>query len=126
MQSNGAEMLRLACCLATERGIKVVAPIHDAIMIEAPLDRLEAEVARAQAAMAEASRVVLDGFELRSDVKLIRHPDRYQDPRGQRMWNEVWAAIEANVQGPAIQPIQPNMCGFVTGDLCGKRTVHVT
>src|SRR3954464_13305113 len=37
MQANGAEMLRLACCLATERGIRVCAPVHDALLIEAPL-----------------------------------------------------------------------------------------
>ncbi len=29
MQANGAEMLRLACCLATERGIAVCCPVHD-------------------------------------------------------------------------------------------------
>ena len=28
MQSNGAEMLRIACCLAVNRGIKIIAPIH--------------------------------------------------------------------------------------------------
>ena len=39
MQANGAEMLRLACCLATERGIEVCAPVHDAVLIAAPLDR---------------------------------------------------------------------------------------
>jgi integrase len=38
-------MLRLACCLATERGIEVCAPVHDAVLICAPLDRLEAEIA---------------------------------------------------------------------------------
>jgi len=36
MQANGAEMLRLACCMATERGICVCAPVHDALLIEAP------------------------------------------------------------------------------------------
>ena len=36
MQANGAEMLRLACCLATERGIEVCAPVHDAVLICAP------------------------------------------------------------------------------------------
>ncbi len=40
MQANGAEMLRLACCLATEAGIKVCAPGHDAILIEAAADEL--------------------------------------------------------------------------------------
>ena len=34
MQANGAEMLRLACCLATEAGITVCAPVHDALLVE--------------------------------------------------------------------------------------------
>ncbi len=62
MQANGAEMLRLACCLATERGISVCAPVHDAILIEAPLSHLDEAVAEAQKAMAEASAGVLDDF----------------------------------------------------------------
>src|SRR5262245_58693970 len=45
MQANGAEMLRIACCLATERGIEVCAPIHDAVLICVPLDRLDADIA---------------------------------------------------------------------------------
>ena len=82
MQANGAEMLRIACCLATERGIEVCAPVHDAVLICAPLDRLEADIAAMRAAMAEASRFVLAGFELATDVKVVRWPDRYMDPRG--------------------------------------------
>jgi len=89
MQANGAEMLRLACCLATERDIEVCAPVHDAILICAPFDRLEAEIAAARRAMAEASRVVLSGFELATDVKIVRWPDRYMDPRGAVMWGRV-------------------------------------
>jgi DNA polymerase I len=89
MQGNGSEMLRLACCLATERGIRVCAPIHDALLIEAPLERLELEVARTQEAMAEASRAVLDGFELRTHAKLFRYPERFADERGAAMWNTV-------------------------------------
>ena len=38
MQANGAEMLRIACCLVTERGIDVCCPVHDAILIEGPAD----------------------------------------------------------------------------------------
>jgi len=94
MQANGAEMLRLACCLATERGISVCAPVHDAILIQAPLDRLEEEVARTQQAMAEASAAVLGGFELRSDAKLVRWPDHYTDPRGDDMWALVCGLLE--------------------------------
>jgi DNA polymerase I len=93
MQANGAEMLRLACCVATEGGIRVCAPVHDAILIEAPVDQLEATVEAAQETMAEASAIVLGGFRLRSEAKLIRHPDRYQDERGVRMWDTVWAIL---------------------------------
>ena len=95
MQANGAEMLRIACCLATERGIEVCAPVHDAIMICVPLNRLDEDIARTQAAMAEASRIVLNGFELRTDVNVIRYPDRYMDPRGVVMWEKVRGLIDA-------------------------------
>ena len=93
MQANGAEMLRLACCLATERGIEVCAPVHDAVLICAPLDRVEHDVAGMQAAMAEASRIVLAGFELGTDANLVCCPDRYMDPRGSVMWEHVMALI---------------------------------
>jgi DNA polymerase I-like protein with 3'-5' exonuclease and polymerase domains len=93
MQANGAEMLRLACCLATESGIEVCAPIHDAVLICAPLDRLGTDVARMRQAMAEASRIVLGGFELGTDAHVVRHPDRYMDERGATMWDRVMKLI---------------------------------
>jgi DNA polymerase I-like protein with 3'-5' exonuclease and polymerase domains len=98
MQANGAEMLRLACCLATERGIEACAPVHDAVLICAPLECLEADVARMRSCMAEASRVVLAGLELRTDATLIRYPDRYSDPRGAVMWDRVIRLIAATQQ----------------------------
>jgi hypothetical protein len=89
MQANGAEMMRLAACLAVERGLEVCAPIHDAFLIAAPLERIEEDVARMRAAMAEASRVVLDGLELGTDASITRWPHRYMDPRGAVMWRRV-------------------------------------
>jgi hypothetical protein len=100
MQANGAEMLRLACCLATEREILVCAPIHDAVLVEGPADGIEYVVAETQTAMSEASRVVLSGFELRSEAKIVRHPERYTDPRGERMW-EMVMAILVELETPA-------------------------
>jgi hypothetical protein len=93
MQANGAEMLRLACCLATEEGIAVCAPLHDAILIEAPVGEIDHVVARAQRAMAEASRLVLGGLELRSEATIIRYPERYADTRGRKMWDTVQALL---------------------------------
>jgi DNA polymerase-1 len=99
MQANGAEMLRLACCLGTEQGIAVCAPVHDAVLICAPLDCLDADVVRMQDAMREASRIVLDGFELGTDAKIVRYPDRYTDERGAVMWDRVMNLIRRQQSG---------------------------
>lgn len=95
MQGNGAEMLRLACCCSTETGINVCAPVHDALLIEAPAERIAEAVAATQAAMARASADVLGGFELQSDAKVIVYPDRYDDERGRVMWQRVWDLLGA-------------------------------
>ncbi len=93
MQANGAEMLLIACILLTQSGVRICAPVHDALLIEAPLDGLDATVEKAQALMKEASAIVLDGFELRSDAKLVRYPDRFMDKRGAVMWGKVTALL---------------------------------
>jgi DNA polymerase-1 len=93
MQANGSEVLRIACCLATESGVEVCAPVHDALLICAPLDRLDADVETTRACMAEASRIVLDGFELGTDAHVVEHPERYMDGRGAVMWDRVTRLI---------------------------------
>jgi hypothetical protein len=94
MQANGAEMLRLACILATERGVCINAPVHDAVLAEAAADEIEHTSALLQAHMRTASRVVLDGFELRTDATIIRYPDRFDDPRGSVMWRRVMRLLD--------------------------------
>ena len=47
-----------------------------------------------RAAMAEASRVVLNGFELDTDAEIVRWPDRYADARGAVMWATVMGLLE--------------------------------
>jgi DNA polymerase-1 len=94
MQANGAEMLRLACSMLIEAGIKVCAPVHDAVLIEAPLDDLEQSISTAQAIMADASTIVLDGFRLRSGVEVFRYPEHYMDERGTKMWDTVQGILD--------------------------------
>ncbi len=94
MQANGAEMMRLACIFATERGIRVCAPVHDALLIEAPADQLANAVRQTQEAMADASALVLDGMRLRSDAKPFVWPDRYSDKRGRQMWGTVLGILD--------------------------------
>lgn len=90
MQANGAEMLRLACCFISEKGVRICAPIHDAILIEFDLDNELRDIQIAQEAMLEASKLVLSGFKLRTDVKVVRYPDRWTDDKGKNMWDLVW------------------------------------
>jgi DNA polymerase-1 len=94
MQANGAEMLRLAIIKVVEAGIRVCAPVHDAILVEAGLDELDSTIETAQRLMAETSAIILDGFELRTDVDVVLYPERYMDPRGQKMWDTVMGLLD--------------------------------
>jgi DNA polymerase I-like protein with 3'-5' exonuclease and polymerase domains len=94
IQATGADILRIACILATRHGIKLLAPVHDAVLIEAPLERIEADVALMREIMRRASRIVLNAtaegaHELRTDYTIVRFPDRYSDKRGAAIWERV-------------------------------------
>jgi hypothetical protein len=94
MQAHGAEMMRIACLLAVERGIKLCAPIHDALLIEARSDQIDSEVVRLKECMAEASEAVLgDGKVCRVDADIVRYPDRYMDEHGQEMWDQIMGLL---------------------------------
>jgi hypothetical protein len=89
MQANGAEMLRLASIYLTDAGVRVCAPVHDALLIEVTVETLEDTVKLSTDLMIRASRDILSGFALSCDTKIIQHPDRFIDERGEHMWNVV-------------------------------------
>ena len=97
MQSDGAEMMRIACCLAFEGGITLLALVHDALLIQAPLDRLEADAERMGEIMVEASRIVLDGFKSASKPSSsgtrIEFPIRRE--KGAAHVEKIWGIVEA-------------------------------
>jgi len=82
-------MLRIACCMLVEAGVELCAPIHDAVLIEGPADTIDEEVEKARAIMSEASRIVLNGFEVGTDVVVVKYPERYADEAGVEFWNRV-------------------------------------
>src|SRR5262249_19683067 len=106
MQSHGSELMRLAACLATERGVQVCAPVHDAFLIEAAADEMDAEAERMASIMREASELVLPGFTLRTDVKIVRHPDHYSDPRGVEFWDRVMSLL-ADIEAANELDVRP-------------------
>ena len=83
MQANGAEMMRLAACLATERGHRGVLPGPRRLP-----DRGRRPTAsrptrrRMQDAMREASELVLPGFPLKTDAKVVRTRTGTRTPAG--------------------------------------------
>lgn len=89
LQANGADILRLAAIAITERGIRLCAMIHDAVLIEAPIEQIDEVVEETRRQMAAASRAVLGGFEIGTDVEIVRYPDRFSDAKGKELWETV-------------------------------------
>jgi hypothetical protein len=87
-------MMRLAAIGATEAGLEVCCPVHDAFLLCAPIDRLNEDVARMREVMRRASVAVTGGLEVRTDVKLVRAGERYVDERGTAMWSRINSLLD--------------------------------
>ena len=121
MQGNCAEIMRYACCLATERGIDVGATIHDAIMYTAPEASWEEVDALMVRCMNEACEAVLgDGYILKSSRDVVHFPDHYQHEDGEKMWNQIQAALVEAENAPPPPPLPLGVCPSIqpwTADL---------
>ena len=96
MQAHGADMLRVACCLAVERGIEVCTPVHDALLVLAPVDSIEDVKNATVACMEEASSLVLGGPTLKVGVDdPVVYPNRFFDKRGVKMWDKIQGTLLA-------------------------------
>ncbi|MHB8102217.1 MAG: DNA polymerase [Methanosarcina sp.] len=103
IQATGAEILRVACILLMEAGVKIIAPVHDAIMIECEIDGSDIEILKAKKIMEDASEVVLGvGNRLKTDVDVIQYPDRYIDEKGAETWEKI-VTILNEVSGPVSE-----------------------
>ena len=100
MQAGGAEAMRLAAIAATEAGIEVCAPVHDAFLIAAPVGKINEETARMRLIMSAAGQAVA-GLPIATEVKQVLYPDRYMDERGVKMWGTVQALLAALKQRAA-------------------------
>lgn len=94
MQSHGAEILRLACVRLHAAGLAVIAPVHDAVLVEVDenvaVDAARAVVSHMQQA---AAQVLATSWEMRVDHKILMPAERYSDPRGVRMWETVMRLV---------------------------------
>jgi hypothetical protein len=106
VQSAGGDILRMACVWAARHGLRLLAPVHDAILIESPLERIDRDVALLQDIMRRASRVVLGGYELRTDATIVRHPDHYTDSRGDEVWKHIMKLLGESGTEEAFPRVQ--------------------
>ena len=68
--------------------------MHDALLIQAPLERLDEDIFRMRAHMEQASRIILGGFTVRTDVVIVKHPDPYMDERCAEFWDTVMSLLD--------------------------------
>jgi hypothetical protein len=86
--------------MAAALNIRVCAVVHDAILIEAPVDQIEAEAARARLCLERASRMFLNNLTLRVDKpKYIKPGERFTDRRGAKIWGYVESVLNELRQG---------------------------
>lgn len=108
VQATGAEILKAAVLMLEEEGVRVLATVHDAVLVEAPDHDIEDVAERTGAIMAEASGIVLGGITLRTDATIVRDGDRYRDERGIDTWDLVMAIVhEAELADLARPPGSP-------------------
>ena len=94
-QSHGAEMLRLALIYATEKGLGICAPLHDAIFVVAPADAEDWAVKTLRECM-ERAAVDIIGVKIPIELYIVRYPDRYEPdkPMAVTVWEKMMASLE--------------------------------
>jgi DNA polymerase-1 len=108
VQSTGAVLLRLAIMLAARKGVRIIATVHDAIMIEARDEEIDEHVRLTIEAMDEACRTVL-GDVIRTEHQIIRSGGRFYDEKGQKLWTVIcnfmgWELPQSNEPEKAATP----------------------
>jgi hypothetical protein len=98
-QANASDILHAAVVLAGERGVRIVGTLHDAIMIEAPLEDIEHAVHVTAQAMQEASALLLfskdrtTAYPLKVDATIVRYPEHYVEGKSQEYWQRLRAML---------------------------------
>ena len=90
--------MRLACIMTARAGIGLCGCVHDALVIESSIERIDADVAAPKRSCGEprasfSIQIPTAHYELRTDATIVRYPDRYIDKRGVAMWTEVLALL---------------------------------
>ncbi len=104
IQANAAEILRVACCLVTEAGFEVCAPVHDALLVNCRIEDIDRTVAEVSAMMTKASQIVLGGFAIKVGIEITKYPNHLTDKRGTKMWAAVMEQMDLLKAGGVAAP----------------------
>ena len=113
IQSHGSEVLRQAILDLTDEGFKIIAPVHDALLIEIPKpDRHLIDYA--QRLMVDASMKVVGG-PIRVGVEIIENNYVQLNKKGepnkdQKMFEDIFKEIENYIK--LNRPITPGQKGL--------------
>src|SRR5207247_7967082 len=80
--------------------------IHDAFVAEAEAGQEEEASLALDRVMRDASRVVLRGYELDTDVQIVRAGEHFFDERGLEMWTTVNRLMTGLERGSACAAIR--------------------
>lgn len=95
MQAHGGEILRFSCRFLIDNKIKIIATLHDEIMIEASIENIEEQTQLAQHIMQKAASIVCGNVKLRTSSSITRYPDRYLHETKSEIWDIISTAISA-------------------------------
>jgi hypothetical protein len=93
VQACGSAIMHTVCLLAERRGIEIVAPVHDAFLVQCRLEDIADVSVALDRCTRDASAVILDGYEIPTGDEngkwLIRPGQQFYDKRGAVMWAEI-------------------------------------
>ncbi len=117
-QATGAEILRLAMARAHRSGLELIAPVHDAVLMEGPEPEMPDRSAQLRKIMATAMSDLLDGFPVKLDpAEPVVWPDRYMDPDGAQMWDHLDAEWRKHAPPDEVATVDQGVASPGAGDL---------
>jgi DNA polymerase I-like protein with 3'-5' exonuclease and polymerase domains len=104
VQGSGSDVLRATCINLYRAGIRVAAPVHDAVFVRCKISEIPEVEAKTRAIMiASAEEVLQCGVPIRVDSLRVLHPEHFPvDLEGEKPVSgaKLWKLIEQKYFGP--------------------------
>ena len=92
-QATCAEIMRLATARMVDEGLSICITVHDAVLIEASLEDIEAHVEIAKECWRWAGERVVK-FRMEADCKMFRDGEGYLDDDGKQGWERMLQLLQ--------------------------------